>query len=283
MSSHDKDKYFPAFTVSLLVHLVFFLMLQEYSNPIQNDSTEVEVVYLSPQQFVSHTDLADDVAKKVEKLKKKSRYYSKLTRQVKEQMVAKKSGPTRNAQNRPAPKAFGLNAIEYKKDLKKKGPGEKRPLEAPVPSIARTKMLFPSTVSEFIPNVKTGSITALNTHQFTYYSFFSRTSEQIRPRWVQELRHFSQTTPPSQFNRAAQKPRVTQIEILIDRHGLYVDHRVKRSSGVKRLDIAAVEAIIEAAPLINPPKALLEEDGFIHLDYNFIVDFEPRYLAEDSI
>ncbi|HMN69995.1 MAG TPA: hypothetical protein PKC28_15745, partial [Bdellovibrionales bacterium] len=47
-----------------------------------------------------------------------------------------------------------------------------------------------SSIAEFIPGIEEGAFTALNTDQFTYYTFFARMNEQVRNRWVSAVRAY---------------------------------------------------------------------------------------------
>lgn len=128
-----------------------------------------------------------------------------------------------------------------------------------------------STRGEFIPGLQQGSFTALNTDQFTYYTFFARMNEQIRPRWVSRLRDFAYGLNQLELQKLAQYPRTTQVEFILDKTGKLIDTVVHLTSGYRQLDFAGSDAFKDAAPINNPPQGLVGEDGKIHLFYNFTV------------
>ena len=128
-----------------------------------------------------------------------------------------------------------------------------------------------STRGEFIPGLKQGSFTALNTDQFTYYTFFARMNEQIKPRWVSRLRDFGFMQSQQDLQKLAQYPRTTQVEFVLDRTGKLLQTIVHLTSSYRSLDIAATDAFKDSAPINNPPEGLVGEDGKIHLFYNFTV------------
>lgn len=49
-------------------------------------------------------------------------------------------------------------------------------------------------------------------------------------------------------------------------------------SGFSEIDEAAIEAFQKAAPFPNPPQAMIEEDGFVRIRWDFILtaDSGPR-------
>ncbi len=128
-----------------------------------------------------------------------------------------------------------------------------------------------STRGEYIPGLAQGSFTALNTDQFTYYTFFARMNEQIKPRWVSRLRDFALEQNQIEMQKLAQYPRTTQVEFILDKTGKLLDVVVHLTSGFRRLDFAGTDAFTEAAPINNPPQGLVGPDGKIHLHYNFTV------------
>lgn len=128
-----------------------------------------------------------------------------------------------------------------------------------------------STRGEFIPGLQQGSFTALNTDQFTYYTFFSRMNEQIRPRWVSRLRDFAFMQNQMDLQKLSQYPRTTQVEFVLDRTGKLLETIVHLTSSYRSLDIAATDAFKDSAPINNPPEGLVGADGKIRLFYNFTV------------
>ena len=132
-----------------------------------------------------------------------------------------------------------------------------------------------------IPNVKKGGFTVLNTDQFTYYSFFHRINEQIRLRWTGKIRDLSYTLPPKTINRLALFARETKVELVLNKKGEFISSFVDQSSGAEFLDRATIDSFIEASPFLNPPQDLVDEDGFIRLNYSFFIEWKSRHLAKD--
>ena len=130
---------------------------------------------------------------------------------------------------------------------------------------------------------KFGSMTALNTDRFEGFSFYRRVEESTRSRWddhvenaINQLRRHSQTAILSQ------PTWTTQVEFLLDREGNLRKAYVIRSSGLVPFDVAATQAFKDAATFPNPPKELIAEDGYVHLNFIFNVHLNPGLAARGS-
>jgi hypothetical protein len=234
-----------------------------------------EVTFVEPpkndKSFVTDTDLGA-VQKKLED---QAHFLSRLNRRVKKQMVARKSGPTRNAGGGHPRKQTVHSSMKGLQPRSHKIAGQTLGSQGAVSNLA----IGSSSVGERIPGVQEGAFTALNTDQFTYYSFFSRINEQVRYRWVNLIRNYVASLDNHDLAQLAQYERVTQIEIILNNKGEFLKGYVHRTSGDKILDQAAVNGFANAAPFVNPPKGLAEDDGLIHLHYSFYVQFQPRPLS----
>jgi hypothetical protein len=133
-----------------------------------------------------------------------------------------------------------------------------------------------SSIAQYLPGVREGAFTALNTDQFTYYTFFQRMNEQVRYRWVALVRSFLSSLSEPDLTRMSKSDKTFQIEIVLDQDGKYMKGFIHHSSGEHPIDMTAIDAFQAAAPFPNPPKGLVEDDGFIHLHYNFLLMLQPR-------
>ncbi len=275
-------------SMSLFIHLSLYLGLLKFlPQPAtdQHQATPIEIIFKKnqqkKQQFVSDPDLGNIV----KKLKKQSRFLSKFSRRVKKETVATKSGPTKNR----VPKQASTQKITKRSEKKSKSKIKKwksglnfkternKQLKSSTTSIAAS-----STIAEHIPNVKSGGFTVLNTDQFTYYSFFKRVNEQVRLRWVNKIKKLSFSLPSQTINRLAAFPRETKVELILNQKGEFISSFVDQSSGADFLDRAPINAFIEASPFINPPQDLVDDDGYIRLNYSFFVNWESRRLAKKN-
>ena len=254
------------------------------------------------QSFVTDTQIPkEDLLKD---LKEKAKFLSKEAKRVKEEVKAHNNGRTQNQDlnSIPTPTLDNPSAMgsqhqqgQAKPGSQKNQQSQSRPDEVqsslaglkPKPTqvggmngaqegFGKNLVIGSSSLAEYIPGIKEGGFTALNTDQFTYYTFFERVNEQVRYRWVSFVRNYIASLSDSKLNELAKYQRVYQIEIVLSGEGQYLKGFIHHSSGDNALDITAIDAFQGAAPFLNPPKGLIEEDGNIHLHYSFIVEFRPR-------
>lgn len=236
----------------------------------QNDTTEI-VLIEKPQEksksFVTETEKQEDI---VDKLKDQADFLSQFTKRVKKQLKARESGPTRNQQARQARKGDpeGIAGDQQRG----KGDGFLAPGGG---QAMRQVAIGPSSIAEHIPGIEEGAFTALNTDQFTYYTFFARMNEQVRNRWVTMVRNYIDQVDPQTLENLARYERQTVVEIVLKPSGEFARSMVYTTSGDKYLDQTSVEAFRRAAPFPNPPQGMVESDGLIHLRYAFHVRFRP--------
>ncbi len=138
-----------------------------------------------------------------------------------------------------------------------------------------------STVGESLPNdIKFGQMTALNSDRFTYYSFYSRAEELIRPHWETQVRSALYT-----YERTSavtgDEIWLTRLEIILDKEGRFLKGIVDQRSGLDSLDLSPVLAFRAAGQIPHPPPELVAADGLIHLNYEFAVRY-MRQLARGS-
>ncbi len=255
---------------------------------------KIDVVYQDEapqhsQQIV--TDVTPPTKDLVKDLKNKVDRLSAVTQRVLKEQVARRSGrktvnggpstpPSKSTANSMARNSHpnSLNAKTFD-DTSSDRPSITAPMGG---NVSPHQQLEDSSISDYIPEIKQGGFTALNTDQFVYYTFYSRINEQIRNRWVTNIQNILYRTPQSVLNQWSAVPQVTQVEILLDPSGHFVRATLYRHAQSKDLDQAAVSAFRLASPFNNPPSELVKSDGYIHLYYVFHLEFRPRFLASDG-
>lgn len=306
MRDDEEDSSFWGLTLSILLHIAFILLLvfmPKPEEPVRQDRTEITI--LDPndakkaQAFV--TDTAIPKKDLIEELKKKAEFLSKETKRVKEEMKARNNGRTQNQDlnNLLSPTLEAPSAMGSKQQAGNGKPGSENKkqsaeevhsslnglqpkahevggINAAQEGFGKNLVIGSSSLAEYIPGIKEGGFTALNTDQFTYYTFFERVNEQVRYRWVSFVRNYIGGLSETALNQLATYQRAYQIEIVLSGDGHYLKGFIHRSSGDNALDMTAIDAFQGAAPFLNPPKGLVEDDGNIHLHYSFIVEFRPR-------
>jgi len=241
--------YFQSLTVSMLIHTLVWVGLYYFSAPTDDlTPTPIEIIYedkLQKQSFVTQTKSPKELKKWIKKLKKKVKYLSQYSQRVKEQMVAKNSGETINSQPQRAIK-------KQQKKSKRKPPTDDGLMGVEnISSLERRLQLRSSSIAEYIPDVKKGGFTSLNTNQFLFYTFYSRVNEQVRYRWVENLRRFANSLSYHQAISVSNQTRVTRMEIILDSEGHFLRSIVHKSSGFKKLDQTSIDAIKTSINLIK--------------------------------
>jgi TonB family protein len=270
--------------LSLAVHLlIWFIMLNKPNFKFPNQDKSVEVTLVEkpkhPSQIVRQTDIPLDMLKP--EPPKDPKYLSEKDQNVKKETKAQNSGITRNGNSninepdtkeKPRKGGGGTPHVVDGSDLGKFAPN---PMNGPPgPSIPnRPSPHRMSSNGEYLPDVANGPITALNSERFIYYSFFARNEERLRPIWERNVENAMQRLPASVQKSMIGKSWNTSLEVLLDGEGHYIDTIIHQSCGVHEIDMAAVNAFVEAKFFPNPPKEMIKADQRIHLDYMFNVQW----------
>lgn len=277
-------KLYQPLTISALVHLCLYLMaLISPRFELPRRTQDVEIVYQnekkSQQDFVTDPT-PKDLEEAVKKLEDKAKHLSRIQRRVEKELIARNSGRTQNSRSQLQERA----RQELAPTADKNGDWESPPpIDRSMQNqVGREARLGDSSISEYIPEVQVGGFTALNTDQFVHYTFYARTNEQIRNRWVENIRQFLNQTLQTEVNRLAQKAQISQLEVILTSDGHFVKAIVHQSAENPALNESAISAFRQAAPFNNPPSEMVERDGYIHLHYGFHVHFRPRYMASGS-
>ncbi len=273
------DKSFEGLLFSVVVHavLVWILFFGHFSPPVSVTNNATEIVLIEKPDKKSQTFVTETQKEpKLEDLKDTADFLSQLTKRVKKQMRAAKSGPTINA--RPQPRLPNPNPSKHvganqgQRESEEDGVGLQKPGGS---QAMRTIAIGQSSLAEYIPSVQEGAFTSLNTDQFTYYTFFARMNEQVRNRWVGMIRNYVGGLDNRTLENLSRRERQTIIEIILGPEGQFNNAVVHSSSGDQQLDSIPSEAFQTAAPFPNPPHGMIEQDGFIHLKYAFMLQFRP--------
>lgn len=283
------EKAFQALIISLLFHVA--LTLSIYWAPEPKNVEDTIVIDLIDGKNLKTRQVVDETTNKEDELLKKlqarNHLLSKYNKRVEKEQVAKnKTGETANRRGSQQPLDLQAKGRQPSPDGLKitKNPKVNPLLNGPGPrgNLNNSLALGESTSGFDVPGVQSGSFTALNTDQFTFYSFFERVNTSIRYRWISGVRQFAKDAPVKTINQLAKIPAPTVLRILLDRDGMVVKVDVISSSGAKDLDQAAVDAFYQASPLNHPPDGLLREDRMVHLTYSFKVEFRPVYMAKGN-
>src|SRR5690606_8589825 len=107
---------------------------------------------------------------------------------------------------------------------------------------------------------------------FVYYTYYQRIRAQIRQYWEPSIRQKVRRIFAQGRTIASTRDHITRVIIVLDRTGSLKKVQVVGESGVSDLDEAAVDAFRAAEPFPNPPKGLIESDGNIRIEWDFILE-----------
>ncbi|RME20485.1 MAG: energy transducer TonB [Deltaproteobacteria bacterium] len=141
------------------------------------------------------------------------------------------------------------------------------------PPAAASDMVNGAPANDHIEDVEEGEQTLLNSREFKYATFFNRIKRAVSRHWHPAdvyLKH------DPYGNIYGVKDRYTVVSVVLDKIGELKDVTVTRSCGVDFLDDEAVQAFQRAAPFPNPPKGLIEPDGFIRFQFGFYFEIGER-------
>ena len=134
-----------------------------------------------------------------------------------------------------------------------------------------------SATDDKLDNVANGSRTILSTREFKYFSYYHRIKELLRQYWKPsvETRLYKMWARGNSVNK---DEMVTSLMVLLDDKGKIQKISRVISSGFAELDEAAIESFQKAGPFPNPPKGILEDDGFVRIKWDFVLRTEsaPR-------
>jgi hypothetical protein len=125
-----------------------------------------------------------------------------------------------------------------------------------------------SAIENYVPSVKPGNQTALNTARVPFASYLVAIHNRIHPIFADTFLASLDRLPSSDpMNR----PEIyTSLEIVIERNeGRIQRLGVTRTSGVTAFDVAALESVYRAQPFGVPPNEIVSPDGNVYLHWEF--------------
>ncbi len=284
-----------SFGIHLITYLALFLVNNEKPAKVQ-DTIEFVVVENTPQpqeqkivQQKKKLETKDiQVVEQNEKsindeIPEDQFFLSRKNQTVKEQTKARHHGDFKNDAGK------GQNGKAKQDKAKKKKMANKKRKKA-IDGV-RLKNLLPqhsyssaknfevneatagqrSQSNDYLKGIKEGKQTVLNTREFVYYAYYERIRGKIRKYWEpvikDKVKHVFETG-----RKLASVDHKTAVVITLDKHGSLVNVQVRDGSGVRDLDDAAVEAFKEAEPFPNPPDGIIENDGKIRINWNFVLE-----------
>jgi TonB family protein len=143
-------------------------------------------------------------------------------------------------------------------------------LEALQANLGTVARISGSPSLDYVENVPEGDGTYLNTKEFKYATFFIRVKDSVQNYWIDNFRREFRRRDAS-GRVFGTRDRITLLTIVLDNQGELASVRVAESSGLDFLDDAAVQAFRQAQPFPNPPQGIVEADGTIRFNFQFVV------------
>jgi TonB family protein len=124
-----------------------------------------------------------------------------------------------------------------------------------------------SALENFIPEVRPGNQTALNTRAYPFARYLTEMHRSIHKLWgfgfLQDLDNKSPANPMND------RKLVTKVEVVLLADGRVDSVSIARSSGNLTFDIAASDVVIAAGPFPAPPEAIRSKNGKVYLHWSF--------------
>jgi TonB family protein len=267
--------------LSLIFHIFFCWALVNIEVPDPfTEKVPIEVIVVNKaKQIIRQTQAPQQM---LEENNNPARFWAAQNQRVKEEVRAQKSGLS---QNRTRPRT--TLKIPPEPQVNKSSQSKKKIVyfkPNPIDLGKDFKLEGTSTIGEALPNrIKLGHFTSLNTDRYLYYSFFARIDELIRFRWESQIDNFIYSLSNRNYRGDGTTEWHTKITIRLNSDGSYHDAVIKKPSGIRQFDLAAVMAFQDAEMFPNPPEEMVKQDGFIYLHYSFLIDWNPRAQSTDNL
>jgi TonB family protein len=275
--------------LSLLVHVLFFALMswQRLQTNIQPRKDQVEIVVLDPNDQQRLQLIEQDEKRANDEVPEDAKYMGRHNQRVIKETKAAQHGDFRNSSGQ------GLNAKPQQKPPTKARPKTPAPsaTDDGGPSLAKLNPKFEMThadqykeiphagsggpasaTNDHLKDVAVGIETMLNSREFVYYTYYQRIRSQIRQHWEPSIRAKVKNLFTQGRSIASTRDHITRVVIVLDKNGDLIKVNVVGTSGVGEIDDAATEAFRAAEPFPNPPKGIVDTDGTIKINWDFILE-----------
>ncbi|HEY7373459.1 MAG TPA: TonB family protein [Polyangia bacterium] len=124
-----------------------------------------------------------------------------------------------------------------------------------------------AALENFIPEVKPGNQTALNTRAAPFAAYIAKMHRSIHKLWgfgaLEDWDELSSSSPLNNPNLS------TTLEMVLNRDGTVDRVAVVRASGYLPFDAAAIDTAYNAGPYPDPPRAIRSANGKIYVHWQF--------------
>lgn len=292
--------------ISFLLHLSLWKGLNLFrSQKSESNRPKVEVVIVDKSEQKPRPPTKDSLSQQIveqnkqplnDELPDQARFLSQHNQRVQEETRAQATGKFSNLAQPGTPQVGdtdGEKREEITKNHKRSKGGHLPDLSSLKPDFSLTPDLRvtppelppgrPSQTDDYLKDTKLGIQTLLSTKEFVYYSYYNRIKEKIRQHWEPTIRENVRMAIRRGRSIASTRDRVTRVLITLDKDGTLLQVQVLGESGIVELDEAAVQAFREAAPFPNPPQGMIEQDGYIRIRWDFILEASSNYRLQHEL
>ncbi len=132
---------------------------------------------------------------------------------------------------------------------------------------ARNSARIRAALENFIPEVKPGNQTALNTREAPFAAYIAKMHRSIHRLWgfgaLDDWDDLPGSSPLNNPNLS------TTLEMVLNRDGTVDKVTVVRGSGYLGFDVAAIDTAFNAGPYPDPPRAIRSANGKIYVHWQF--------------
>lgn len=283
-----------ALIASVFLHLSTFIAVKvsEWNRKNQTKDTSIEIEILDPAKFsAKKMQIVDQNSKPLnDEVSDKAKFLSQFNQAVVKESKAANTGVFKNEAGQGLMKKGSSEVSENKKSVTKKSKsnftetGTLSVQEKFSPKMNWTNLAKKnealgvqnpgdiSKTADYLKDVQEGPQTILNTREFVYYSYYSRIKSQIQQYWEPKIKEKVRNLFMQGRQIASNKDRITKLLIVLNEKGTLVGVQVMGESGIEDLDDAAIEAFRAAAPFPNPPAGIVEKDGKIKIQWDFVLE-----------
>lgn len=271
--------------VSLLIHLFLWTGLRLADIPdFLKKNEKIEIIVLDQRPDEKSMQVVEQTTKPInDEIPEDAKYLSAHNQKVVKETKASVHGDFRNSAGQ------GSTPLQKPKMAAQKSQQKKSIVSGALPTLTDLKPNFdpsqlnkevkaqgsggaPSQTNDHIKDTPPSLETLLSTREFVYYSYYQRIRAQIRQFWEPSIREKVRQVFASGRSIASTKNHITRVIIILDKAGNLLTVKIVGESGVRDLDDAAVEAFRSAEPFPNPPKGIVEQDGTIRINWDFILE-----------
>ena len=124
-----------------------------------------------------------------------------------------------------------------------------------------------AALENFVPEVRPGNTTDLNTRAAPFAAYIARMHRSIHQHWgFEQLEAWDEMSGSSPFNDSK---LATTLETVLNRDGTIDKVTIVRSSGYMAFDAAAIDVLYTSGPFPDPPREIRSPDGKIYVHWTF--------------